>query len=501
MNTHIKSLKINQFRHLKNLNIEFGSKITAIAGTNGTGKSSLLGLIAGAFVFDQTNGLTLFRKKFSADFSEIFTFSTKKEGIKVNSYKYEVCLSDGQKAVGGFRYSANDKRRPFRIDIVSGGKKDKKKIQFPVVYLGLRRFFPLPQETNLKISISRRQDDEYRKWFEKYYKAILPTEKSINYENYKSENKSFLSVITDDYDSYGSSAGQDNLSQILSAIYSFKKLKEQLGSSYFGGSLIIDEVDVSFYPGAQINLIKYLHRLAGELNLQIIFTTHSLEILESLTQNGYKPDSKYVFLEKISDDLILYKKDEQDIENIISDLRHQIKDKVKVAKNGKVVVLCEDDEAVFIAKGILDTKIRNQLDFKKVNLGCPNYKQLIEKDILSDKLIILDGDAKSKMGNYPNLVFLPGTKRPENELMNFLDSIPSTDNFWKPENRYTKQTFLSRKEPEIDKRDKMKRWFNREYKCWGRGGKRLFDKWKVENKIESERFNKEVGQIIKTIRK
>jgi hypothetical protein len=96
--------------------------------------------------------------------------------------------------------------RRSRIDIVSGGKKDKKKIQFPVVYLGLRRFFPLPQETNLKISISRRQDDEYRKWFEKYYKAILPTEKSINYENYKSENKSFLSVITDDYDSYGSSS-------------------------------------------------------------------------------------------------------------------------------------------------------------------------------------------------------------------------------------------------------------------------------------------------------
>ncbi|MFA6416426.1 MAG: AAA family ATPase [Candidatus Paceibacterota bacterium] len=502
MSTQINGLKIKQFRHLKDLDIEFGSRITAIAGANGTGKSSLLGLISGAFVFDKTKGLTLFNKKsFSADFSEIFTFSQKKEGKKVNLYKYEISLSDGQKAFGGFRYSVNNKSRPFRIDILSGEKKDKKKIQFPIIYLGLRRFFPLAQEINPKINITRRQDDEYKNWFEKYYKAILPTEKPINYENYKSENKGFLSVITDEYDSYGSSAGQDNLSQILSAIYSFKKLKDQLDGGYFGGALIIDEVDVSFYPGAQINLIKYLHRLAGELNLQVIFTTHSLEILESLAHKDYKPHSKYVFLEKISDDFICYKKDEQDIDNIISDLRHRIKDKAEVTKNKKISVLCEDNEAVFIAKGVLDSKIKKQLEFKKVNLGCANYEQLLKKGILDDKIIILDGDSKNKINDYKNLVFLPGNKRPENVIMDFLDSISPTDDFWKSKNKYTKQTFLSRKELEIDNRDKMKKWFNRECKCWGVSGKRVFDKWRIEKHLESEKFDEGIEQIIKIIRK
>lgn len=173
----ISSLKIEKFRHLNNLNIQFGSRITAIAGPNGTGKSSLLGLIAGAFAYDKNRGQALFHKNFSADFSEIFTFSKKKEGKKVSSYKYEISLDDGQKASGSFRYSASDKHRPFRIDILSGEKREKKKILFPVIYLGLRRFFPLAQEVNAKINITRRQDDEYRGWFEKYYKAIFPTEK------------------------------------------------------------------------------------------------------------------------------------------------------------------------------------------------------------------------------------------------------------------------------------------------------------------------------------
>lgn len=498
MKTQINRLSIEKFRHLEKLDIEFGSRITAIAGANGTGKSSLLGLIAGAFSFDKNKGQALFYKNFSADFSDIFTFSKKKEGKNVNLYKYKLLLNDGQEASGSFRYSASDKKRPFRIDILSG-KKDKKKIQFPVIYLGLRRFFPLAQETNPKINTTRRQDDEYRDWFEKYYKAILPTEKTINYENYKSENKNFLSVVTDDYDSYGSSAGQDNLSQILSAIYSFKKLKDKFGENYFGGAIIIDEIDVSFYPGAQINLIKYLHRLAGDFDLQIIFTTHSLEILEALAHNNYRPHSKYVFLEKISDDVINYKKDEQDIENIISDLRHQIKDKPKSSQNKKIVVLCEDDEGLFAVKGILSPKIEKQLEFINVNLGCSNYEQLLKKGILFDKIVILDGDAKNKISNFENVIFLPGDKRPENVIMNFLDNISPTDKFWQTKNRYTKQTFLARKEPEINDRDKMKKWFNRERKCWGYGGKKLFDKWKVEQAEEFERFNSEIEQAIKNI--
>ena len=461
----------------------------------------MLGLIAGSFVFNEGANFTLSHERFSADFSEIFTFSKKKEGDKVRNYKYEIILNDGQKAFGGFRYSASDKHRPFRIDVLSSNKKDKKKIQFPVIYLGLRRFFPLAQETNPKINTTRRQDDEYREWFQKYYKAILPTEKIINYENYKSENKSFLSVVTDDYDSYGSSAGQDNLSQILTAIYSFKKLKDKLGEKYFGGAILVDEIDVSFYPGAQINLIKYLHRLAGDFDLQIIFTTHSLEILESLSNKYYKPGSKYVFLEKISDDLIQYKKDEQDIENIISDLRHSIKNEPKKGTDKKVAVLCEDSEAVFITKGILSPSIKKNLVFKDVNLGCANYAQLLDKGILDDKIVILDADARknNKFDNHKNCIFLPGSHRPENEIMNFLRSLPPTDSFWMASNRYTKQTFLSRIEPETADRDKMKKWFKRESKLWGKSGKRLFDKWKSEQPEDHLDFDNAVKKIIKDI--
>jgi len=38
----IKKLKIIKFRHLSNIEMTFGKLVTAIAGQNGTGKSSLL---------------------------------------------------------------------------------------------------------------------------------------------------------------------------------------------------------------------------------------------------------------------------------------------------------------------------------------------------------------------------------------------------------------------------------------------------------------------------
>nr|HCI7913042.1 AAA family ATPase [Klebsiella pneumoniae] len=44
--TKLRSMHVEAFRGLKNVNIAFGERITVICGKNGTSKSTILGIIA-----------------------------------------------------------------------------------------------------------------------------------------------------------------------------------------------------------------------------------------------------------------------------------------------------------------------------------------------------------------------------------------------------------------------------------------------------------------------
>src|SRR5699024_2964885 len=100
------------------------------------------------------------------------------------------------------------------------------------------------------------------------------------------KNKIGASVSTERYGDMANSAGQDNLGQILLTTMSFEKLKAERGASYNGGLFLIDEIDSTLHPAAQNKLYIYLTRKAKELNLQIVFTTHSLSLLEFIHKHG-----------------------------------------------------------------------------------------------------------------------------------------------------------------------------------------------------------------------
>ena len=66
-------LNVPNFRHIKDQTIEIGNVLTAIAGQNGTGKSTLLGWIAQSCDAKCTNR-TLLNSTFKSKYSEIFRF-------------------------------------------------------------------------------------------------------------------------------------------------------------------------------------------------------------------------------------------------------------------------------------------------------------------------------------------------------------------------------------------------------------------------------------------
>lgn len=84
------------------------------------------------------------------------------------------------------------------------------------------------------------------------------------------------------------------------AILSFKRLKSSL-DPWPGGILLIDEVDATLHPSAQNRLFELLFQMSRELDIQIIFTTHSLSLLSYIykckeANNVYRTDINIIYL-------------------------------------------------------------------------------------------------------------------------------------------------------------------------------------------------------------
>lgn len=109
-----------------------------------------------------------------------------------------------------------------------------------------------------------------------------------NYSIGETDKKSGIGVNTEQYDYLTNSSGQDNLGQILLAILSFKKLREDQGEQWHGGMLLIDEIDATLHPAAQSKLITLFLQEARDNGFQIVVTTHSLSFLRDIcTKTAY----------------------------------------------------------------------------------------------------------------------------------------------------------------------------------------------------------------------
>jgi len=196
---------------------------------------------------------------------------------------------------------------------------------------------------------------------------------------------------TENYSHLGNSAGQDNIGQIVSSILSFQQLKEELGNDYKGGILLIDELDASLYAGSQIKLIDKLHRYASILDLQIIFTTHSLEILEHLeSKTGDETVINHLVLR---DGLV---------ENVINPTYNYVSNKIKnqVQKEDKVIkksFVCEDNVAQYWANNLLNgTDLKKMIKVEKGPFADGTIVKMSASrhSLFKDVGFILDGDVK-----------------------------------------------------------------------------------------------------------
>jgi len=187
--------------------------------------------------------------------------------------------------------------------------------------------------------------------------------------------------------------------------------------------VLIDEIEAGLHPFTQQHLMLELQRMALRNEIQFIIATHSPAVLETV------PEEARIFLER-QDGAVT--------------VRPPYRDIMQRALYGrpldKLLVLCEDEEAEALIRGVLD-ELGPSLDWLQANVEVGRDSGMAEFPAhvrtlamlrqLDSTLFILDGDAKSVHGEMQRaagdqshalqVLFLPGESGPEQWIWECLE--------------------------------------------------------------------------------
>ncbi|MEK9222242.1 AAA family ATPase [Enterobacter mori] len=459
--TKIKQIKIINFRGLNDCTVAFGERITAICGKNGTSKSTILGIAAQMFNFetdytkqpvvDLKKYKSLAGKPFSSQFSEHFRLSSTHD--TPSSMNVDVSIYDGAEEkdldklkLGLYlRSNHSSPRATVRNNTTTNGASDSRKVTHPVIYLSMKRLTPVPDRQKYTVSDIDNYMIENKNEFISLSSYILGVRGSNALTKTGGTINSMV-VSGVKYDHQSVSVGEDNLGQILQAIFSFRKLKAEY-PDYHGGMLLIDEIDAGLFPAAQRRLLEKMTSFSKELNLQIIFTTHSPEVINNIARLSKNDGANYKLAYLTNTYGKLEVKEDYTWADIKLDLFNETVQSSDKDKLQRVNVFFEDKENFDFFTALVTRRDVNKLLnlHKDITLGCKNYLQLLSKKVpgfYKSAIIVLDGDVKDS--KYENVVKLPKELPPDQLIFEFLYNLDASDDFWKNNIRYTKPYFLEK---------------------------------------------------------
>lgn len=528
----VKSLTFGTppFRKLGNIKIEFADRLTLIAGHNGIGKSTILGLIANTFgITDRGGPKSYFGDAFSANIERIVFLAlaevdeTQKDPASAPIVTALVNGFEVKKRCSMTRRSVWKRARvvPRTVD-----KDDKDtvgqdaKIQLPTIYLGMRRLASAGEADEKEVaSTALEMHPADSALMVDFVSAVIHgTELNTNvtHQTIKGAKKKTAQPGYTKHDALAVSMGQDSLSSMATALVSFNKLKRDMGDTYPGGLLVIDELDVGFHPHAIERLAKSLKTYANQLDLQIIATTHSPRLVETIHPEGdgntnapdkviYLLDTKYPRLAT-----------DQSLRAMLSDMA-MTPDENKTIKKAKptLAVYFEDEEAAqFCAclitsakKSALSKKYGVRINWIPLGISGSHLVKLPEKDpLFLDRIMIVDADTLVTQkavarGNTVKLPTVPGTtgvaRSIENTTKQFLRDISNTPNGQlhqallnlntsNPTSDKVHVNFFQDGDGESTRREKTKIWWKKNWiklKRWG-----VITQWVQVYKLEVEKF-------------
>ena len=464
--TKIRKIQVTKFRGLKNINIEFGNRLTVICGKNGTSKSTILGIIAQIFSFSRDLSKkpivnlnaykTLTNKPFKSAFKEHFRLSEQFDvsgSMEVGITLFDATVNKTLDKLSLGLYESRDRTKARAV--VRGndgieGRNQSRNITHPVIFLSLARLLPI----TLRNDYSTR-DVQYITDNKEEIRAMNNQLLLKNNGSSVTATKGTIDSMVvhgDNYDHESVSVGEDNVGQIIQAIFSFKRLSETY-PDYHGGILLIDEADAGLFPAAQVELIKILAKAAKSYDLQIIMTSHSPLIIEDIYHRSRQDDKafKTIYLTDTFGDI--QTKNNLSWAEINADLHVETVRITNDINLPKANVYFEDKEGFdFFKQIIVDRKINKIINpLGNINISCSAILDLMARKIpefTSKSLIVLDGDVESdnsenakKAKRERNLCLLPHALPPDQMIFEFMYNLPPDDIFWDNKDRFTKAVF------------------------------------------------------------
>lgn len=279
----VKEMHISKLKGLYNLDLVFDKNLVAIMGVNGVGKSTILHALACIN--------NRYEKGEEYKFNYFFTPTT--DTTWKDSRFSVVTYDENEKKASEKTFIKNKKRW---INYADRPKRD-------IYYLGVSTCIPEIEIEKTKSFINYISNHDNGK----NAKNIINDASYILNKDYtdlllnETSKKKYMGVSTQEGVSYSSlsmGAGEQRVIKILQMIY----------DAHQYSMILIDELDLLLHADAFRKLVKRLSEVASKKHMQIIFTTHSMEMTEltefvDIRYIERKPE-KYVVYDSIKPDLL-----------------------------------------------------------------------------------------------------------------------------------------------------------------------------------------------------
>jgi len=369
-------LKKGQLRGVNSLDIRFEYPITAIAGKNGAGKSTILALACCAYHNHKNGFKPPKRKSPYYTFSDFFVQHTEEippQGIEIffwfahNKWKKTTSLPGGV----GIAYQKRSKSQ--------GGKWNDyaDRLKKNVVFLGIERIVPHIERSQSRSYARIFRDAQPNGWEDKVKDAVgYVLGKAYDKFRYLEHSKYTLPMVQVGdtiYSGFNMGAGENALFEIFSTIYSCGE----------GALLVVDEVELGLHAEAQRKFIERMKDACLDTYTQVICTTHSKEIFDCL------PYDARFFVECVNGKTKI-------TDSISSDFAFS---KMAAVAGRELDIFVEDEVAKSLLQSSLSAVVRSRVTITVIGSAAALARQLSALYMRGDEkptLAIFDGDQKSK---------------------------------------------------------------------------------------------------------